>query len=117
MCLVHAQITSFFFFNDTATTEIYTLSLHDALPISYFLCPGNFSTNSKRRDPSRTSLCAVLSLFAGQRSLDTGLHSCNSQIRLHYFFRPKTEPQEELTVTFSLTKAFCQSRRWAFFPP
>src|SRR3712207_7395806 len=25
--------TSFFFFNDTATTEIYTLSLHDALPI------------------------------------------------------------------------------------
>src|SRR2546430_12986414 len=25
----------FFFFNDTATTEIYTLSLHDALPISY----------------------------------------------------------------------------------
>src|SRR5256885_10462756 len=27
-------ITFFFFFNDTATTEIYTLSLHDALPIS-----------------------------------------------------------------------------------
>src|SRR2546426_6842419 len=26
----------FFFFNDTATTEIYTLSLHDALPISRF---------------------------------------------------------------------------------
>src|SRR2546430_11109779 len=28
------MFTSFFFFNDTATTEIYTLSLHDALPIS-----------------------------------------------------------------------------------
>src|SRR5256886_16416250 len=28
---------SFFFFNDTATTEIYTLSLHDALPISFDL--------------------------------------------------------------------------------
>src|SRR2546422_7629241 len=27
----------FFFFNDTATTEIYTLSLHDALPISRIL--------------------------------------------------------------------------------
>src|SRR5260370_24418837 len=27
-------ISTFFFFNDTATTEIYTLSLHDALPIS-----------------------------------------------------------------------------------
>src|SRR3989442_14460465 len=27
------SFSSFFFFNDTATTEIYTLSLHDALPI------------------------------------------------------------------------------------
>ena len=27
-------VVCFFFFNDTATTEIYTLSLHDALPIS-----------------------------------------------------------------------------------
>src|SRR2546430_10535712 len=30
---VHTPTLSFFFFNDTATTEIYTLSLHDALPI------------------------------------------------------------------------------------
>src|SRR3712207_8851553 len=28
------ELCDFFFFNDTATTEIYTLSLHDALPIS-----------------------------------------------------------------------------------
>src|SRR2546429_9367228 len=32
--LQYAFIHYFFFFNDTATTEIYTLSLHDALPIS-----------------------------------------------------------------------------------
>src|SRR3712207_9024845 len=33
--VVHVPyIITFFFFNDTATTEIYTLSLHDALPIS-----------------------------------------------------------------------------------
>src|SRR4029434_3146188 len=31
-------IISVFFFNDTATTEIYTLSLHDALPIFMFGC-------------------------------------------------------------------------------
>src|SRR5256885_6290460 len=31
---VHRAWYVFFFFNDTATTEIYTLSLHDALPIS-----------------------------------------------------------------------------------
>src|SRR5256886_16994730 len=29
--------SSFFFFNDTATTEIYTLSLHDALPITWWV--------------------------------------------------------------------------------
>src|SRR5258708_31095657 len=29
------SLSQFFFFNDTATTEIYTLSLHDALPISF----------------------------------------------------------------------------------
>src|SRR5689334_24326453 len=29
----HVPLTLFFFFTDTATTEIYTLSLHDALPI------------------------------------------------------------------------------------
>src|SRR2546423_13183983 len=35
MCYIIRNITFyFFFFNDTATTEIYTLSLHDALPIS-----------------------------------------------------------------------------------
>src|SRR2546422_8080124 len=36
MCVRRVSIvfSLFFFFNDTATTEIYTLSLHDALPIS-----------------------------------------------------------------------------------
>src|SRR2546422_9123064 len=32
--LTRLRMYTFFFFNDTATTEIYTLSLHDALPIS-----------------------------------------------------------------------------------
>src|SRR5260221_10722847 len=38
----------FFFFNDTATTEIYTLSLHDALPISFL---------SAVRDPRFARMC------------------------------------------------------------
>src|SRR3712207_8718891 len=33
MCRERMLVLCFFFFNDTATTEIYTLSLHDALPI------------------------------------------------------------------------------------
>src|SRR5256886_16660069 len=39
----------FFFFNDTATTEIYTLSLHDALPISR-------SGSWEKPDAARTSI-------------------------------------------------------------
>src|SRR5437764_7672591 len=34
MLTLSSSLSFFFFFNDTATTEIYTLSLHDALPIS-----------------------------------------------------------------------------------
>src|SRR5256885_5753712 len=46
----------FFFFNDTATTEIYTLSLHDALPIS----PGEHSVRRVSAGPvARRSHVAV----------------------------------------------------------
>src|SRR6266511_6488295 len=47
----------FFFFNDTATTEIYTLSLHDALPI--------FSTSYKNADVIVTGKSAVGNTDAG----------------------------------------------------
>src|SRR3712207_9468985 len=45
--LLSSQHLIFFFFNDTATTEIYTLSLHDALPIS----PGRGRRPRGRRLP------------------------------------------------------------------
>src|SRR2546422_486082 len=56
-----------FFFNDTAPTEIYTLSLHDALPIATPI-PGSFvSTRSSRRPaaavPSATLTCPAWSEF------------------------------------------------------
>src|SRR3954471_25101236 len=35
--IAHPRKKLFFFFNDTATTEIYPLSLHDALPISFIV--------------------------------------------------------------------------------
>src|SRR5690349_24468796 len=41
----------FFFFNDTATTEIYTLSLHDALPI--FLCTARDLSDHGRNHRAR----------------------------------------------------------------
>src|SRR2546430_9283987 len=39
-------VISFLFFNDTATTEIYTLSLHDALPISRHTLPSRLALKS-----------------------------------------------------------------------
>src|SRR6185295_20239029 len=50
----------FFFFNDTATTEIYTLSLHDALPISSSAPPSWATCNPhccsrERRSEEHTS--------------------------------------------------------------
>src|SRR2546428_8279271 len=47
-------ILFFFFFNDTATTEIYTLSLHDALPIS------SGATMPARAPPSMVMLHTVM---------------------------------------------------------
>src|SRR5947209_11554258 len=43
MCSISHYTHFLFFFNDTATTEIYTLSLHDALPI-YSPCHGTHRT-------------------------------------------------------------------------
>src|SRR4249919_4297008 len=52
----------FFFFNDTATTEIYTLSLHDALPISHRLgheprvLPGEAKGGDRRSEEHTSEL-------------------------------------------------------------
>src|SRR5256885_11686110 len=50
----------FFFFNDTATTEIYTLSLHDALPIwSWLRVESGLRTMEFRAHRSRSRWLAV----------------------------------------------------------
>src|SRR2546425_9766461 len=48
--IANSLFASFFFFNDTATTEIYTLSLHDALPISTPIA----ARKTSRRPPTQT---------------------------------------------------------------
>src|SRR2546425_12810809 len=48
-------ILLFFFFNDTATTEIYTLSLHDALPISFTLSARRSSSFPRTTRPRGSS--------------------------------------------------------------
>src|SRR2546422_8292686 len=72
---------SFFFFNDTATTEIYTLSLHDALPISG--PPARSARPAARRFP--TASC-------GTRSEE---HTSELQSRLHLVCRLLLEKKKK----------------------
>src|SRR3712207_7072906 len=58
MCIV--VISYFFFFNDTATTEIYTLSLHDALPILALRYFNVYGTRQALSNPY-TGVCAIFS--------------------------------------------------------
>src|SRR2546430_5860165 len=71
-------ILFFFFFNDTATTEIYTLSLHDALPI--FLGAGG---SSEARSTLASSGNAFASCARDRKS--TRLNSSHSQISYAVF--------------------------------
>src|SRR3989442_1210939 len=67
----HSVSVSFFFFNDTATTEIYTLSLHDALPISQNDLPGYYSRNqaihNKINEAARNSVLRQMYLSLNRR--------------------------------------------------
>src|SRR2546429_2038533 len=82
------QISIFFFFNDTATTEIYTLSLHDALPIC--CC---FSSSSAR---SLSEPFTRGSIFTSSGSLDrksTRLNSSHGYISYAVFCLKKKQKQ------------------------
>src|SRR2546429_6073683 len=73
-------ILCFFFFNDTATTEIYTLSLHDALPISLAL--RGCSSVSMTTSPLR-----VLTVTGTISFLRSEEHTSELQSRLHLVCR------------------------------
>src|SRR2546429_5321417 len=75
----------FFFFNDTATTEIYTLSLHDALPISTGATTGPLSvTTSGGTATSATSFTVIAAPTITSRSEE---HTSELQSRLHLVCR------------------------------
>src|SRR6266540_4770952 len=71
----------FFFFNDTATTEIYTLSLHDALPISAGFRRSGRTTTATRRACSRNALACTCPGYRQDRK-STRLNS--SHITISY---------------------------------
>src|SRR2546422_8413767 len=74
----------FFFFNDTATTEIYTLSLHDALPILAFA--PIISTLYSSRIPLSASSNAIFSAVCPP-TVRSEEHTSELQSRLHLVCR------------------------------
>src|SRR2546422_3574554 len=75
----------FFFFNDTATTEIYTLSLHDALPISRRGKPGEGGGEGSRPLCSANDRQVPWARGRGGRRSEE--HTSELQSRLHLVCR------------------------------
>src|SRR6266511_6016541 len=87
----------FFFFNDTATTEIYTLSLHDALPI----CSLCVTTASAPISANASWLPPPSSPRADRKS--TRLNS--SHVKISYaVFCLKKKKQENKYITYKLER-------------
>src|SRR3989442_9197377 len=104
---MHHYIFFFFFFNDTATTEIYTLSLHDALPISISSAPSTAC--------SSYCACAVAlraSSTSGRERVRSEEHTSELQSRPHLVCRlllEKKNIKSERPQTFAQTRP---SVRW-----
>src|SRR5256886_17173271 len=69
----------FFFFNDTATTEIYTLSLHDALPISTIARSTSSPVRSRKRRKTASGCYSMRTRPNGRRR--TGWSACSRRGR------------------------------------
>src|SRR5258708_17961072 len=96
------MLISYSFLNDTAPTEIYTLSLHDALPISRKIVSDDFTKNRKQgavttRSKRRRSYRLVKNATAGPRSLSdrksTRLNSSHQIISYAVFCLKKKKSQ------------------------
>src|SRR2546422_8063498 len=87
------RVSSFFFFNDTATTEIYTLSLHDALPISPWASPSSSCVRWSRLRPGAPS-----SRPCPRRWVRSEEHTSELQSRLHLVCRLLLEKKKKRPV-------------------
>src|SRR3712207_7052223 len=101
----------FFFFNDTATTEIYTLSLHDALPISRksstsTSAPATSSGTSRSRATSACRTTAARSPSATSASTSSGRseeHTSELQSRQYLVCRLLLEKKTNRSLSSPLT--------------
>src|SRR2546422_11727607 len=88
--LYSTKIFTYFFFNDTATTEIYTLSLHDALPIfESSIVKKSVSSHDHRIGGNEIAVQEILKNPALKISTDrrSEEHTSELQSRLHLVCR------------------------------
>src|SRR5687768_18006531 len=86
-------ILPIFFFNDTATTEIYTLSLHDALPISRPSRRGSPISTTPRTSAEKIS--GTTSMKSRRRKIRSEEHTSELQSRLHLVCRLLLEKKKK----------------------
>src|SRR3712207_8213995 len=100
---IHLQsvLFFFFFFNDTATTEIYTLSLHDALPICASTVRSSRSSQSwyGRHGTSRSSPPTASGSATRTDRKSTRLNSSHANIS-YAVFCLKKKKKKEIIVNF-----------------
>src|SRR5688572_31955381 len=89
----------FFFFNDTATTEIYTLSLHDALPISIDTKPQvNNQQEQGNENDVRHTVSNLVGVVTDQDRKSTRLNSSHSQISYAVFCLKKKKHDTRVAI-------------------
>src|SRR2546429_7303206 len=91
--LCRVILSVFFFFNDTATTEIYTLSLHDALPISPARPARGWSARRETASHRRLARCVLRSPPRLQDRKSTRLNSSHGYISYAVFCLKKKKKQ------------------------
>src|SRR2546422_2549776 len=89
----------FFFFNDTATTEIYTLSLHDALPISTAMRM-RFSSSQRRKPGIGDSVAKRRRCGNSRFKSRSEEHTSELQSRLHLVCRLLLEKKKNYCPIF-----------------
>src|SRR3712207_7846214 len=100
------HLSSSFFFNDTATTEIYTLSLHDALPISHRQRPGANQTHLTLEDVDELGKLVYAPASQEDRK-STRLNSSHANISYAVFCLKKKTPLRSSSRYSSLRSACC----------
>src|SRR5260370_27538204 len=105
--ILASRMFIFFFFNDTATTEIYTLSLHDALPILH----GQHLLIQEEAD--RVGVEGRRDLVGEEHVVRSGEHTSELQSHLNLVCRLLLEKKKQIASAHYISRATLPCSVWA----